>query len=212
MKKSVLCLILTAMLCLSGCGSFLEREYSMVEPHSSTYYESENRSVLRAESYQDLVNDLLVLIGNHAEEGTIFYYGTGDIPAAEAAEQACREVQQETPMGAYAVDYLTYTMDDEPRNYTAIFLTLGYRRSAEQINGIVHISGVTALYDLLMAAAQDGAEELVVRVGYFDHEADAVRATVQQVQRELGRAQENWQVNFYPDAANAGMIEIICKK
>lgn len=213
MKKSVLCLLLTLTLCMSGCGSLLEREYSVVEPHSSTYYESENRSVLRAESYQDLVNDLLLLVGNHDEEGTIFYYGTEDMPtAADAAEKACREVQQETPMGAYAVDYLTYTVDDEPRNYTAISLTLGYRRSAEQISGIVHTSGVSALHDLLTTAAQNGAEELTIRVSYFNHEETDVRAMVQQVQSEQGRTQEFWQVNFYPDGSNVGIIEIILKK
>ena len=213
MKKSVLCLLLAALLCLSGCGSFLEREYSVVEPHTSTYYESENPSVLRAENYQDLVNDLLVLIGSHAEEGMIFYYGTADMPsAADAAEKACREVQQQTPMGAYAVDYLTYTVDDEPRNYTAISLTLRYRRTAEQINGIVHTTSVAALYDLLTAAAKNGADELVIRVGYFDNEEAAVRKTVQQVQRELGSTQEPWQVHFYPDGGQVGIIEIILKK
>ena len=50
------------MLPLTGCGSLLNRDYSVTEPHSSSYYESEDRSVLRAESYQDLVNALLVLI------------------------------------------------------------------------------------------------------------------------------------------------------
>lgn len=213
MKKRVLCILLAAVLCLSGCGSFLEREYSVVEPHSSTYYESENRSVLRAENYQDLVNDLMLLVGNHAEEGTIFYYGTEDMPpAAEAAEKACSEVQKDTPMGAYALDYLTYTIDDEPRNYTAISLTLGYRRTAEQVAGIVHTSGVSALHDLLTAATQNGAEELTIQVSYFDHEQDEVRAMVQQVQTEQGRTQESWQVNFYPDGSNAGIIEIILKK
>lgn len=212
-KKVVSCLLLAAALCLSGCGAFLEREYSVVAPHTSTYYESENSSVLRAENYQDLVNDLLVLIGGHAEEGMIFYYGTEEmLPAADAAEKACREVQQQTPMGAYAVDYLTYTIDDEPRNYTAISLTLRYRRTAEQINSIVHATSVSALYDLLSAAARNGAEELVLRVGYFDNEEAAVRDTVQQVQRELGLTQEPWQVNFYPSGGPVGIIEILLKK
>ena len=213
MKKSVLCILLAAVLCLSGCGSFLEREYSVVEPHSSTYYESENRSVLRAESYQDLVNDLLVLVGSHAEEGTIFYYGTENMPsAADAAEKACAEVQQETPMGAYAVDYVTYTIDDEPRNYTAISVTLGYRRTVEQINSMVHISSVSALYDLLTAAAQNGTDELVLRVSYFNHEEDTVRTTVQQVQSEQKKLSEQWQINFYPSGSNVSIIEIILKK
>lgn len=63
MKKTLLAALLAAlMLVCTGCASFLERDYSVVQPHSSTYYESEDRSVLRAESYQDLVNDLMLLL------------------------------------------------------------------------------------------------------------------------------------------------------
>ena len=53
MKKALLAALLAAlMLLLTGCGSILEREYSVVQPHSSTYYESEDRSVLRAAKLQ----------------------------------------------------------------------------------------------------------------------------------------------------------------
>ena len=73
MKKALLAALLAAlMLVCTGCASFLERDYSVVQPHSSTYYESEDRSVLRAESYQDLVNDLMLLLTGGAREGTIW--------------------------------------------------------------------------------------------------------------------------------------------
>ena len=120
MKRKIISALLAAMvLLLSGCGSFLHREYSVVEPHSSDYYENED--VLRAESYQDVVNDLLILVGEQKKEGTIWLYlkdTTTDV--AELAERACREVQRETPLGAYAVAYLTYTIDTTPRQYDAI--------------------------------------------------------------------------------------------
>ena len=49
MKKLCCALLAAATLALCGCGSFLERTYSSSQPHSATYYESEDRSVLRAE-------------------------------------------------------------------------------------------------------------------------------------------------------------------
>ena len=194
MKKILLPVLLTAVLLLSGCGSLLHREYSVVEPHASTYYENED--VLRAESYQDVVNDLLILVGEQKKEGIIWLYPDDETTdAAALAEQACREVQKETPLGAYSVDYLTYTIDTTPRNYVAVALTIGYRRSAEQMNAIVHTTSVSALADLLKAAVESGAAELTVQVSYFDHQE-----------------QEPWQVNFYPESENAGIIEIILKK
>ena len=199
------------MLPLTGCGSLLNRDYSVTEPHSSSYYESEDRSVLRAESYQDLVNALLVLIGGGAKEGTIWLYpDDSGLPAPQAAERACLEVKKETPLGAYAVEYLTYTVDETPRNYDAIQLTVGYRRTAAQVAGIVHITSTSALGDLLREAARNHAAELVVQVGYFDHQAEEVRTQVTQIQAEVEpESKEPWTVNFYPDSGNAGIIEVL---
>ena len=187
------------MLPLTGCGSLLNRDYSVTEPHSSSYYESEDRSVLRAESYQDLVNALLVLISGGAKEGTIWLYpDDSGLPAPQAAE------------GAYAVEYLTYTVDETPRNYDAIQLTVGYRRTAAQVAGIVHITSTSALGDLLREAARNHAAELVVQVGYFDHQAEEVRTQVTQIQAEVEpESKEPWTVNFYPDSGNAGIIEVL---
>lgn len=213
MKKMMAAAVLAAAaLLLCGCSSFLYREYSVVEPHSSTYYENED--VLRAESYQDMVNDLLILVGEQEKEGTIWLYPnkeTGDIAAL--VQQACREVQQETPLGTYAVDYLTYTLDMTPRNHVSVALTIGYRRTAAQMDAMVHTTSISALPDLLAAAAENGAAELTVQVSYFDRQEEEVRAIVADVQsRRGGSDQESWQVNFYPNGSNAEIIEIILEK
>jgi len=119
-------------------------------------------------------------------------------------------VQKETPLGAYAVEYLTYTVDETPRNYDAIQLTVGYRRTAAQVAGIVHITSTSALGDLLREAARNHAAELVVQVGYFDHQAEEVRTQVTQIQAEVEpESKEPWTVNFYPDSGNAGIIEVL---
>lgn len=213
MKKiSVIAAVLCCALLLSGCGTLLHREYSVVEPHSSTYYENED--VLRAENYQEVVNDLLMLVGQQAKAGTIWLYpDEQSVDAADVAERACREVQTETPLGAYAVDYLTYTIDATSRNYTAIELTIGYRRTAEQMDAIIHATSITALPDLLAAAADSGASELTVQLSYFDNQQAEVRAIVADVQSGRGASQQDpWQVFFYPEGSNTGIIEIILKK
>lgn len=212
MKKIIVFLLLCGALLLSGCG-LLRREYSRTEPHSATYYEGDRRDVLRAESYQDLVNDLLLLVAAHAEEGTVWYYAEEETDLSREAQRACAEVQQETPLGAYAVKYLTYTIDDSARNYTAIHLTIGYRRTQEQIASMVYTTSVSALGELLTAAARRGSGELVVQVGYFDNQEEEVRSIVDQVQAmEAPEQKEPWTVNFYPEGGDVGIIEILLKK
>ena len=215
MKRRILPVLLIVVLLLSGCGSFLHREYSVVEPHSSSYYEDTKRGVLRAESYQDVVNDLLVLIGQQEKAGEIWLYNveTG-MSAEELVAAACREVQQETPLGAYAVEYLTYTIDTSPRSYDAITMTIGYRRSEEQINGMVHTTNISALYDLLSAATGNGAAELVVEIAYFEEaQKEEVYRIVAQVQQEKQtNVQQPWEVYLYPTSSNSEIVEILLKK
>ena len=187
MKKNIVFLLLCGALLLSGCG-LLRREYSRMEPHSATYYEGDRRDVLRAESYQDLVNDLLLLVAAHAEEGTVWYYAEEETDLSREAQRACAEVQQETPLGAYALDYLTYTVDDGGRGYTQLRFTAGYRRTLQQIQSIVHATGGAALTDLLRAAAQNGGKELVVQMGTSGSTRQAVLVEGMEGEFSVGHA------------------------
>ena len=136
MRKKFIPLSLALCLTLSGCGGnvVLERSYSVSTPHSEVYWENEGADTLRADSYQDLVNALLLLLGEHSEEGVVRIYSEED--AAAMAEQACKEVQEETALGAYLLDYISYT-DTQERAYYEMHVRLGYRRTAEEQAGIV---------------------------------------------------------------------------
>lgn len=212
MKKAVLCLMLCASMLLTGC-SLLTREYSTTTPHSASYYESGSSSVLRAENYQDLVNDILILVGQHAESGTIsLYTKEGDADADASISQACQEVQNDTPMGSYAVDYLTYTVSEQ-HTHVEIALSLGYRRSAQQMEAIVHTTSLSALQNLLTTAVQEGRSELVLQVSHFDDDPQAVYDLVSEIRDSLGQdTTDPWEVNLYPSGGTVGIVEIVLKK
>ena len=149
------------MLCLSlclltGCTPILERQYSTVEPHSSKFWESEAAGTLRAENYQDIVNDLLLLIGQHTEAATLRLYNyEDDMSVADTLEKATTEIQQETPMGAYAVEYITSSSQSQ-RGYYEISIQISYRRTAEQLQAVVNATSAEALYSLLDTALEAG--------------------------------------------------------
>ena len=210
MKKRWLPLALCACLLLTGCASLLEREYSVVEPHSSKFWESE-ADTLRAENYQDIVNDLLLLIGQHTESATIRLYNfKDDMTVAQTLERATTEVQQETPMGAYAVEFITSSSQSQ-RGYYEISVQISYRRSMEQIQAVVNATTTEALSSLLEAALDEGKTELAVRIGYWrqgDRErVDEIAAALRQT-REIP-AEEPWLVCYYPAEDAAGLVEFI---
>ena len=205
---ALLCAVLACS--MTGCGDFLDREWYEVKDHSPTYYEGEGRDVLRADTYQDLVNNILILVGNHAESGTIWlYYAQEGLDAAEAAEKASREVEKDTPMGSYAVSYIQYTVDDTARNYSEIVVSIGYKRTEKEIINMVHATNVSALHDLLSDAAAEGKTSLVVQLSAFEGQSYQVQQTVYQVQSAMGGS--GWVTNFYPNAANAGVVEILMR-
>ena len=198
---------------LTGCASLLERSYTTSEPHSSKFWESEAAATLRAENRQDMVNDLLILIGQHTETASLRLYNFPDEQTAlEELEKAAQEVQQETPLGAYAVEYITYISQPQRSCFEAD-LQIGYRRTAEQMQTIVSASSVSALGDLLEAALDGGRTELVVRMGYWQADSrEKVAQEVQQVRQERGTREEAvWIVHYYPETDPVGIIEFLLK-
>ena len=154
--------LLLAALLLTGCTPLLEREYSTTEPHSSKFWESEAAGTLRAENYQDIVNDLLILIGQHTETATLRLYNfTDDLTVADTLEKATSEIQQETAMGAYAVEYITSSSRAQ-RGYYEIDVQISYRRTAEQIQAVVNATSTEALYSLPETAPERGRTELAL--------------------------------------------------
>lgn len=211
MKWRLMVWMLVSLCLLTGCASLLERTYSKVEPHSSRFWESEAADTLRAENYQDIVNDLLILIGQHTESASLRLYNfEDDLAAAAAMEQAAAETQQETPLGAYAVEYMT-SAGQSRRGYYEATVKISYRRTAEQVQSLVNATSPEAVYSLLDAALDEGRTELAIRVSYWGTDGrERVEAAVEQLRKERGLEETpTWQVNYYPDSGQVGLVEFL---
>ena len=129
MKKWIGILALAGGLLLSGCASLLERSYSVVEPYADRYWDASAEDTLRAESYQDLVNSLLLLVEEHSEEGVIRYYTEGN--AYSLALQATWEVREDTMLGSYLLEDLSFRYETGEEGVCTLTYELIYREDAE---------------------------------------------------------------------------------
>ncbi len=203
--------LLLALCLLTGCSALLERTYSTAEPHSSKFWESEAAGTLRAENLQDVVNDLLLLVGQHRETATLRLYDfESDLAVADTLERAATEVQQETPMGAYAVEYIT-TSSHAQRGYYEVAVRISYRRTPEQLQAVVNATSPEALYSLLAGALDEEKTELAVRMGYWGEDGGTrVENAMLQLREERGLTETvPWVVNYYPARENPGLVEFL---
>ena len=211
MKLKQLAAALLCLCLLTGCASLLEREYSTAEPHSSKFWESEAADTLRAENYQDIVNDLLILIGQHKESAVLRIYNFEDeFSVAETLERAALEIQKETPLGAYAVRFITYAQQAQ-RGYSEAMIQIGYRRTAEQVQAMVNATTPEAVSTLLESALDNDRPELAVRVSYWgSNGTEQVQTAMEQVRVARGLTETApWQVYYYPEEGPVGLVEFI---
>ena len=207
--KRRMAVIFLAVLLLTGCTPLLDREYRVQELHSNKYLEGDNIEILRAESYQDMVNDLLLLVGERKEQAIVRLYADGQkVKIADLLEKAAAEVKNDTPLGAYAVGYIT-TESTYAHDYYEVIVRIGYRRSREQMAALMNTTSTAALEDLLDSATETGRTELAVLIGYWDPaDEDTVLEAMRAAEEKwkLTGIRE-WEATYYPSAEDAGLIE-----
>lgn len=233
MKNYLPVLLLTCLL-LTGCGALLERSYSVVEPYADRYWDSAAEDTLRAENHQDLVNSLLMLVEERAEEGTIRCYGAAN--SYLQAQSACREVSEETALGSYLLSSLTFDYANSAE-YSALTCRMSYREDAEDPASLMTLSDSQSLVDLLRLAVREELEKQTARFPY-NTPREEVTGAVERLWRELqedaappaaepgpeGEAAVPeaaepvmapeippcpWEIRFYPDAEATEIVEVL---
>lgn len=162
MKRKIAVLLLAACLTLCGCTSLLERSYSSVEPYTDRYWDSGAEDTLKAESYQDLVNSLLLLIEQRSEEVVIRYYAPEGTDTYAQAIAAKYEVQNETLLGSYLLSSLTLVYTSNT-GYCTLTYTMSYRADAQDISTLMALSDSQSLADLLRVAVREGHDSVTAQ-------------------------------------------------
>ncbi len=205
MAMRLTAMILTLCLLTSGCAALLNRSYSTEAPHEPFSDEEKNSDILRAETYQGLVSALLEFVSRGAGEGTIRLYNYSG-SAESDLDAAYLELTHQDPLGAYAVDYITYDLNRVMSYYEVQLRKIVYRKTPEQMAAIVSVTGISAIAGELREVLADFRQEAVFRVSYFDEgtTAEAIAGMVREAYDEAPEAAfglPKVQVEIYPKEA-----------
>jgi len=142
----------------------LERGHETVSTHVD-YAVTEDDSVLRAESYQGLVNAMLYFVNGRYTHGTVRLYNyTGDVEGDLA--NAKDEVMHADPLGAFSVRALTY---DATRilTYYEVELTITYSRTAHEMGSLREVTGLSGVRQELGRLVAEQRDSAVFLASYF---------------------------------------------
>ena len=154
MKKNRIRLLAAAVLLallLAGCQGLFEKEYRFEEEYEEEYTAvRRDSSVQEVRNYSGMKNALLNMIGSASEYGiirTTKYNGTVE----DDISKACFEVTRETPLGLYAVEYMSHSVS-RILSYYEISVNVSYKHTAEEIAAIRTVHTGRELEELLTEA------------------------------------------------------------
>ncbi|MEG1577959.1 MAG: hypothetical protein RR336_04255, partial [Oscillospiraceae bacterium] len=211
MKKRVLSVLLAgALLLTSGCSSMLHRSLLSVEPHAEHVPPGNGTSVLRAESYPGLVSAVQLCVSQGLETGEIQLYNYTRDPDKDLTA-ACLAVVQTDPLAAYAVDYMKHDVT-RILSYYKVNLTIQYRRTPEQIAGIVTATGGSAIRGELVHTLADFQSETVLRISDFAEDDTYIEQLLRRAYLDAPAAalgEPTHTVTTYPETGKQRIVEIL---
>lgn len=208
--RKMICAVMAALLLMStGCSSMLNRDYSSVTSHSATPTAEGDSNTMRVENYQELVNALIYLVNQGEESGSIRYAGE-EADFKQLMDEACLEVKQEDPLGAYAVDYIKYSVISIVGSYEAD-VQITYQRTREQVASIVDATGAAAIRSELSRALSSFDNEVVLRISYFEEDEAYIQQLVREAYLSNPAAALDFpeaQVAMYPNSGQRRIVEV----
>ncbi len=204
--RKILAIVLATALLLCSCGP---RSYISISPHLDIAQGSGEGGDRTASTYAELKSAILRLVEQGEEVGTISLVGY-EGAAEQDVRTACSEVTNSEPLGAYGVEYMSYTCVQVLANYEAT-ISITYSRSEEEMASVQVAGGLNEFKQLLAAALDEFAPGLAVELAYYSPQDYDVAAMVDEALRAdpLGSVVvPSVEVALYPSSGLHRILEV----
>jgi len=188
------------MLLLCACGRLFNKEYVSITRHEEpTEMGAAEVPTFEVHTYIGLKNAVQSLISAAAETGTIRavdYSGS----VQDDVSKVCQDVTRDFPMGAYAVEYISQTVN-RILSYYEIKLRISYHLTAEEIQSVRSVTTLGDVYNMMELSAANGTEHLAVQVSSLSVTERALSGYVEAFYRkhpELIASMPSVRITFYP--------------
>jgi len=209
-KTVTLILLLAAILVFTGCASMLDGEYTAVTKHQeSSEMPGDNNSVRAISTYDELQRALSGFVSEHTRTGLLRFYDY-DGELEDDLELACLEISRNTPLGAYAVDYMSSSLTRIVSYYEAE-ISINYKRAKSQIDDIVTAVSKEAFNIALYNTLKDFDSALVVSTDVITITEESIREFIEKSYYENPLdivVIPTTTIEMFPDNADKRIVEI----
>jgi len=159
--QKVLILVLSLALLLSGC-TWMDGEYHSVKPHASDGNKLSDDVITVSDSIE-LRDALVEMVTTGRQQSTIYISGFSLDDVDQYMSMAILYVQQNSAVGSYAVDKITYESGTSGGK-AAIAVTVTYHHSRQEILRIKTVSNIDSAKSLITAALRNYDSSVVIKV------------------------------------------------
>lgn len=159
--KRLAALFLALCLLLTGCG-WMDGSYHRVTPHQQ-HSSGNDSQVEEAKNYLQLRTALENMVNSGEERRVISVAGFLQDQLGDSVEMALRHIRSSYPIGAYAVEEITYeigTIGGTP----AVAVEISYRHGKSEIQRIRQVEDMAQVHELVATALTEFETGLVMYV------------------------------------------------
>lgn len=162
MNRKWLIWVLAVSVLLSGCGQWPSGHYYSAEPHQAQSVQSNNRNV-SAENYTQLREAVGKFVESGDETALIAVPDYDQAALEKDIETAVKYVMEVNPIGAYAVDDISYELGTNA-GQPALSLNISYRHGASEIKQIRKAVDDAAAKEMIELALELCNPSIVIQI------------------------------------------------
>lgn len=165
MKTRIVPLALALCLLLSGCGSWMDGNYSSVKPHTESQNQTGGAAIAVAD-YNQLRQAMAELVESGTETLLINVAQMDQNTVTLNMDRAIRHILQMNPIGAYAVETVEYeqgTSGGQP----ALAVTIQYNQNRAELRRMKEAEGMTEAQQIVANALSQCESKVVMHVSQY---------------------------------------------
>lgn len=164
MKRYIAVIFLLIYLCalLGGCGFWMDGDYVSVRPHQDQSIGT-GKEIIEADSEAQIRSALSELFAVGAKSGVIAFSSYNGATAQLYMDSAIQYVLKNDPIGAYAVDKVTYEIGTSG-GVEAVAVNISYRRDSSEILDITQVDTMNDVFTIISDSLSNCDPSAVVLV------------------------------------------------